>query len=93
MAKITKEEVIKLAKNSRIHLEESEIPTVINELEAVLSYAERVVELSAEASKPSLKNVNVLRPDLALSSDPRPILAQAPEENEGYFVVLPILDK
>ena len=93
MVKITREEVLKLAKISRINLHESEIEGVIDQLKSVLSYAERVGEISGDVEIPSSKNVNVFREDVSVRTDPRPILDQAPEGEDDYFVVLPILDK
>ena len=93
MANITREEVLRLARNSRIHLSESEIENTIAQLGAVLGYAERVIEISGNGGVSSPKNINFLRPDEVFSTDARPILAQAPEVDESFFVVLPILDK
>lgn len=93
MAKITKEEVLRLAKSSRIHLSESEVESTKTQLDAVLGYAERVIEISGNAHVSSPKNINFLRQDEIFSTDPKPILAQAPEVDESFFVVLPILDK
>lgn len=93
MVKITREEVLKLAKISRIHIHEDEIEELISRLKSVLSCAEQVKEISGDVEIPSSKNVNVFREDVAVKSDPRPILNQAPQEEDNYFVVLPILDK
>ena len=93
MVKITREEVLKLAQMSRIHLHENEIEELISQLKSVLSYAERVSEISDDVALVSAKNSNVFRPDVVCKSDPQVILAQAPEVEDNYFVVLPILDK
>lgn len=93
MVKITREEVLKLAKTSRIHIHENEIDELVNQLKSVLSYAERVSEISGNEIALSTKNINVVRPDIAVQTDSQPILAQAPQAEDNFFVVLPILDK
>ena len=64
MAKITREEVIKIAEISAIEIQEDEIEALQKQLESVLSYAERVQEFSAEIQEPSAQNVNVFRQDI-----------------------------
>jgi len=93
MAKITREELLKLAKISRINLHEDEIEELIEQLKSVLSYAECVGKISGDMVTVSPKNINVYRPDIAHKSDSKPILAQAPQAEDNFFVVLPILDK
>ncbi len=93
MIEITREEVLKLAKASRIHIHEDEIDELIGQLKAVLSYAERVSEISGDVEIASPKNINIFRPDLVVVTDSKPILAQAPQSDDNFFVVLPILDK
>lgn len=93
MAKITREEILKLAKASRIHIHEHEIEELIEQLKAVLDYAECVSKIADDAQIASAKNINVFRPDAAIASNSGPILAQAPHAEDNFFVVLPILDK
>ncbi len=91
--KITKEEALKIASISRIAIKDSEIDPLINQLEAVLSYAERVRQVAAELDdQPSNRNVNFLREDVVVKQSPEPILDRAPEREENYFVVPKILD-
>lgn len=91
--KITKEEALKIAYISRIAIQDSEIEPLIKQLEAVLSYAERVTQVAAELNdQPSNNNVNFLREDVVAKQNPEPILQRAPEREENYFVVPKILD-
>ncbi len=92
MAKITKDEVLKIARLSHLTIHESEIIPLIKQLEEVLSYAERVREVATDIEEPSPKNVNVFREDVVVKTDPEPILAQAPERAGDYFVVPMILE-
>lgn len=93
MAKITKEEVLKIAAISHIKLYEEEIEPLIKQLERVLSYAERVNDLAAtNVEEVSNKAVNMWREDVCVPTNPEPLLAQAPETEEHYFVVPRILE-
>ena len=93
MIQITREEVLKLAKASRIYIHENEIDELIAQLKSVLSYAERVVEISGDVTIAPAKNSNVFREDQVIKTNAQPILAQAPQVEDNFFVVLPILDK
>lgn len=92
MAKITREEVLKIAKMSQLAIHEDEIPAFIKQLEQVLSYAERVNEIAAVVEEPSNRNVNTFRNDVVDKTDPEPILDQAPVREGDYFVVPVILE-
>jgi aspartyl-tRNA(Asn)/glutamyl-tRNA(Gln) amidotransferase subunit C len=90
---ITREEIIKLAKISRIALEEYEIEPLIKQLQDVLDYAECVKTVAGELDdQPSNRNVNFFREDVVMKFDSEKILEQAPEREENYFVVPKILD-
>jgi aspartyl-tRNA(Asn)/glutamyl-tRNA(Gln) amidotransferase subunit C len=92
VAKITREEVLKIAKMSQLAIHEDEIPGYIKQLEQVLSYAERVKEIAAEVEEPSNRNVNEFRQDVVDKTNPEPILDQAPVREGDYFVVPVILE-
>lgn len=92
MTKITQEELIKIAQMSHVDLHQDEIETLTAQLQSVLTYAERVQEVSARVAEPSVKNINIFREDVVVQTDVEPILAQAPEREGNYFVVPPILD-
>jgi len=91
--KISREEVLKIAKISRITLFEDEIEGFVKQLNDVLSYAERVKEVAEELEdQPSNKNVNFFREDVVSKFDSKEILDRAPEGEGNYFVVPKILD-
>jgi aspartyl/glutamyl-tRNA(Asn/Gln) amidotransferase C subunit len=92
MTKITKEEGLKIARMSHIGLRDYELQPLIEQLEQVLSYAERVAQIASEAQEQSIKLVNVMRDDVIISTNPAPLLACAPEREGDYFVVQAILD-
>lgn len=91
MARITKEEILNLARISNVEVHESEIEGLIKQIESVLTYAARVQEVG-DVTFPSTKNVNVFREDVAIPSDNQAILAQAPAREANYFVVPAILE-
>lgn len=93
MTKISKEEILKLARISKVDIHEDEIVPLLKQLQDVLSYAERVKEVALEVEEPSIKNVNVFREDVVVKSDPEPILSRSPQREEDYFVVPAILEK
>lgn len=92
MAHITREEVLNIARISAIEIREDEIESLQKQLEAVLSYAERVQEFSGQEQQPSVQNVNRLREDVVQESDAAAILKRAPEREEDFFVVPAIIE-
>lgn len=92
MIKISREEVLHIAKLSRIELSENEIPELIKNLEEVLTYAARVQEIAAGTEFPSSKNINIFRDDAIVSTDPKPLIANAPQREENYFIVPVVLE-
>lgn len=93
MAKITKEELLKIAQISQVRVYEHEIPSLLKQIEDLLTYAERVQEVAADIEDDqSYQNVNVMREDVIIKTDDEPILNQAPEEEENFFVVPRIIE-
>jgi aspartyl-tRNA(Asn)/glutamyl-tRNA(Gln) amidotransferase subunit C len=92
MAKITREEVLKLAELSRIEILEEEIDSITKQLQDVLSYAERVTQLASEKEVEFDKNVNVFAQDIIRKTNPAPIIAQSPEHEDNFFVVPKIIE-
>lgn len=92
MAKINKDELRKIAQLSHITLSDEELTHLVADIDGVLTYAVRVCEIAADIDEPSPTNVNVMRDDVVVPTDPQPILDQAPERMHDYFVVPMILD-
>ena len=92
MAKISKEEILKIAQQTHLDVHEDEIAPLKKQLEDVLSYAERVREVAADIEEPSNKNINVFREDVVVRTDSELILSRAPEREGRYFVVPTILE-
>ena len=92
MTKISRQEVLHIARISALALKEEEVDSMVEQLEQVLSYAERVKEVASTLEEPSTKNINQMRQDFIIPQDPEPLLAQAPEREGNYFVVPMILN-
>lgn len=92
MITISKEEVLKIAQMSNITIHEDEIDAVAQQLSGVLSYAARVKEIAADIDEAMDKNVNVMREDVVVRTEPEEVLSQAVEREANYFVVPAILE-
>lgn len=92
MIKVSKEEVLYIAHLSRIALLESEVEPLRHSLEEILSYAARVQELAATTAAEHVQQENRLREDEVIRTDPRPLLAQVPVQEDNYVVVPAVLE-
>lgn len=90
MIKVSREEVLHIARLSQIEISEDEVPRLIQDLQEVLTYAARVQEVAAGVPSVSVKNVNVMRDDEAFPTDAAPILANVPVR-EADLVVVPVV--
>ena len=59
MTKVSREEVLNVARMSYIALRDEEINPLMERMEQVLSYAERVTQVATAIEEPSTKNINV----------------------------------
>jgi aspartyl/glutamyl-tRNA(Asn/Gln) amidotransferase C subunit len=93
MTQITKEELLKLAQISQVQLYEDEIPALMRQIQDVLTYAERVQEIARDIEYDKVyKNQNIMRSDTIIKTDPEPLLALAPQQEEHYIVVPKIIE-
>ncbi len=92
MAIISREEVLKLARMSNLSIHDNEVEGIMKQIEDVLTYAARVQEIKEDVTLAAMKNINRVREDLVIPTDPAPLLAQAPEQEANYFVVPAILE-
>ncbi|HEX6665966.1 MAG TPA: Asp-tRNA(Asn)/Glu-tRNA(Gln) amidotransferase subunit GatC [Solirubrobacterales bacterium] len=88
---IDREQVLHVAKLSRLRLSEEEVERMTGELSGILEHVDRIGNLDLEGVEPTSHVVeleNVLRPDKPRPSWPREqILAPAPEPQDGAFRV------
>jgi aspartyl-tRNA(Asn)/glutamyl-tRNA(Gln) amidotransferase subunit C len=93
MAKLTRDDVLKLARLSRLHLTEEEITQFQNEISAILGYVEMLQNADVEGVEPTnqvtgLKDVT--RPDEVkdYGVSPQELLANAPATaDDGHIKV------
>lgn len=91
MILISKEEILKLADMSRLEVRAEEIESLILQLQSVLTYAQRVQEISADIQQETGANHNMVRDDSASRSDAQMILDRCPRHEAGYFIVPAVL--
>ena len=94
--KITTKDVEQVALLSRLELPDGDTARVTEEMNAILDYMEvlnKADTTDIEATAHVLPLRNVMRPDMAAPSLPRNlVLANAPEQEDGYFKVPKILE-
>ena len=95
MGKLTREEVIKIAKLARIELSDAEVLKFQEDLSKVLDYVEDLKKVDVtglEEVSQVTGLVNVQREDKVEETESREeILSQAPEIKDDYFKVKSIL--
>ncbi|MCQ2979347.1 MAG: Asp-tRNA(Asn)/Glu-tRNA(Gln) amidotransferase subunit GatC [Clostridia bacterium] len=93
---ISKEEVIKLAKLSRLAYTDEEIDKYQTELNSIVGYAERINSIDVSSVKPSATisdMTNVLREDEVKPSLTREeVLANAKDKEYGCFYVTKVVE-
>ena len=92
---LSKDEVIKIAKLSRIALTDAEVEKFQKELSAVLDYVEELKQVNVDGIEEVAQVtglINVQREDKVILADNiSDILSQAPEIKDGYYKVKAIL--
>ncbi|MBA2307697.1 aspartyl/glutamyl-tRNA amidotransferase subunit C [Candidatus Dependentiae bacterium] len=92
MVHMSREDLLKLGRSSSLHLTEDEIPLLMNNLQTVLSYAAALKDMAETYAGLAMpKNSNVMRDDKAIPTPAEPLLAEAPQREDNYFVVPVIL--
>jgi len=94
--KIDKNTTLKIAKLSRIKIEEAEIDEFSKQLDAILNWVDQLNEVDTDKVEP-LNNVSMsslkLRKDIETNVDnSKEILSNAPEKLENYFVVPKVVE-
>ena len=88
---IEREQVLHVARLSRLRLSEEEIDTLTGELSSVLDHVDKLAEVDIEGVEPTSHVVpleNVLRDDEPRPSLDREVaLSQAPDPHDGAFRV------
>jgi len=94
--KITRKDVEDVAQLARLELDESEIVKFTGQLNAILEYVDMLDKVNTDGVEPTahvLPLKNVMRADEAKPSLPRELaLANAPEQEDGYFKVPKVME-
>jgi aspartyl-tRNA(Asn)/glutamyl-tRNA(Gln) amidotransferase subunit C len=93
---LTLADVEKIAHLARLELTEAEKQQYLEQLSAILDYAERLNELDLTGIPPTshaIAQQNIMRPDVVEPSLPMDdLLFNAPQQKEDQFVVQAVLD-
>ncbi len=92
MAKLTKQDILKLAKLSRLRLSDEEIAQFEGEISAILAYVEQLQGADVTGLEPTYQVTglkNVMRPDEEWNygTTPEELLKNAPDKHEDHFKV------
>ncbi|WP_084418550.1 Asp-tRNA(Asn)/Glu-tRNA(Gln) amidotransferase subunit GatC [Henriciella litoralis] len=88
---VTKDDVRKVARLSRIAVSEDRLEPLASELTAIMGWIEQLNEVDVEGIEPMTSVVDAtlpLRDDVVTDGDIRDqVLANAPKSEDGFFVV------
>ncbi len=92
---VTREDVLRCAKLTSLRLSEAEIEPMRLAMTQMLSHAESLDALSLDAVAPTTHGLNLLLPrredEVVDCFTQAQALANAPEQDQGYFVVPKVL--
>ncbi len=96
MAKLTRDDVLKLAQLSRLHLDDTEVEQFQKEITTILVYVEQLQSVDVSNLEPTNQVTgleNVMRKDEVkdYGVSPEELLKNAPAISEGYFRVRRVL--
>lgn len=96
MVKLTRDDVLKLARLSRLHLSNDEIEQFQKEIEAILGYVEQLQTVDVKNLKPTNQVTgleNVMREDKIIDygSTPEALLKNAPSRQGNLIKVRRVL--
>lgn len=96
MAKVSRDDVLKLAKLAKLQLTDEEIARFAEEIPKILEYVEQLQNVDVTGLEPTSQVTglkNVMRKDKIIDYGPTPpdLLKNAPEVKDGQFKVRKIL--
>lgn len=97
MPKLTKEDVLKLAKLSRLHIKDDEISELHTDIDAILKFVEEIQSVNLSNYEPTSQVTgleNVMRSDEAIDYgvSPDELLKNVPNKEKGYIKVRRVLE-
>ena len=94
---VTRDEVIRIAKLAKLHLDEEQIINYTKNINEILTYMEQLNEVNIKDIEPLshvLDQSNIVREDIVTESlDTTEILKSAPQSSEKHFVVPKVIEK
>ncbi len=88
---VSADDVKKIARLSRLHVEDAQLEPLAGELNGILKWIEQLGEVDVEGVEPMTSAVDMdapLRPDAITDGGVRDkVLANAPKSDDGFFVV------
>lgn len=88
---VSAEDVKKIARLSRLHVEADHLQPLADDLNGILSWIEQLNEVDVEGVEPMTSAVDMtapLRKDVITDGDKREdVLKNAPKKDDGFFVV------
>ena len=93
MAQLNLSDIRKLAELSALKLSDAEAETLLSDLQNLVSYVDQLNNVALTGKAEEYKNENITRQDIAIKPESEPLLAQAPERFQDYFVVPKIVDQ
>ncbi len=92
MSKLSKEDILKLARLARLRLTEEEVTLYQKELSAILSYVEQLNSVDVTGLEPTYQVTgltNVTRPDVvaAYGTTQNDLLKNVPQKEDAYIKV------
>ncbi|MDP4117795.1 MAG: Asp-tRNA(Asn)/Glu-tRNA(Gln) amidotransferase subunit GatC [Bacillota bacterium] len=89
MATVEKDEILKLAKLSKLTFTDEEIEKFQEDMQSIISFADMINKANCkEAEVLHVESAPPLRPDVVKKSiSQEDVLANAPEKDGGYFVL------
>ncbi len=96
MSKISKDDVLRLAKLSNIYIDESQIDTFVHELEEIIGYVEMLGDVDVAGLDPTQQVTglkNIMRPDeeVDYGVTPKDLLRNAPAQEKNQIKVKRVL--
>ncbi|HSX27643.1 MAG TPA: Asp-tRNA(Asn)/Glu-tRNA(Gln) amidotransferase subunit GatC [Patescibacteria group bacterium] len=96
MAKLTRDDVLKLARLARLHLTEKEIEQFTKEISSILVYVEQLQQVNLDNLEPTyqvtgLKNVMRRDEEINYGVTPEELLKNVPATENGQIKVRKIL--
>lgn len=96
MSKLSKEEILKIAKLAKLSLTDEEVLKYQNQLSSVLEYVSQIAEVETDEKLESANkyNKNRLVKDVPGKCMKRErLLKNAPQQKDGFFVVPRVINK